>query len=67
MSILGVAVRTRAEDAPEIARRIAALPGADVALDPGDGRLVLVLEDAEVEGAIVGSMVKGKIYEQYEF
>lgn len=55
MSILGVAVRTRAADAPDVARRIAALPGADVALDPGDGRLVLVIEDAEVDGTLVGA------------
>ena len=47
MSILGVVVRTRPQDVAVVAQRLAALPGADVALNPGDGRLVAVLEDAQ--------------------
>ena len=46
MSILGVIVRSRAADAAALRERLAALPGVDVALDPGDGRLILVMEDA---------------------
>lgn len=46
MSILGVIVRARRADAPSLARRMTALPGAEVALDPGDGRLVVVIDDA---------------------
>ena len=46
MSILGTVVRTRPEDTARIAERVGRLPGADLALDPGDGRLVVLLEDA---------------------
>jgi periplasmic nitrate reductase NapD len=46
MSILGVIVRTRAEAAAALRARLVQLPGVDVALDPGDGRLILVIEDA---------------------
>ena len=35
-----------------ISSRIASLPGADVSLNPGDGRLVTVIEDAQVAGVI---------------
>lgn len=52
MSILGAVVRTRPEHLPAVQERAAALPGVDVALNPGDGRLVLVLEDAAVEGVV---------------
>jgi periplasmic nitrate reductase NapD len=46
MSILGVIVRTRPDATAALRERLAALPGVDVALDPGDGRLILVIEDA---------------------
>lgn len=50
MSILGTVVRTRVADVAVVAERIAALPGTDLALNPGDGRLVVVIEDAEQNG-----------------
>lgn len=53
MSILGVIVRARQADAPSVARRTASLPGTEVALNPGDGRLVVVIEDAQTaDGAV---------------
>ena len=45
MSILGVIVRARLEDVAALRDRLAQLTGVDVALDPGDGRLILVIED----------------------
>jgi periplasmic nitrate reductase NapD len=45
MSILGVIVRTRADATAALRERLASLAGVDVALDPGDGRLILVIED----------------------
>lgn len=52
MSILGAVVRIRPEHLDAVLPRASALPGADVALNPGDGRLVMVLEDAEVDGVV---------------
>lgn len=46
MSILGAVVRVRPEHLSEVAPRLGALPGVDLALNPGDGRLVAVIEDA---------------------
>lgn len=48
MSILGAVVRVRPQRLAEVRPRLAALPGTDVSLDPGDGRLVLVIEDTLV-------------------
>jgi nitrate reductase NapAB chaperone NapD len=45
MSILGAVVRVRPEHLPSVAPRLAALRGVDISLNPGDGRLVLVMED----------------------
>lgn len=45
MSILGAVVRVRPEHLASAASRLALLPGVDIALNPGDGRLVLVMED----------------------
>ena len=45
MSILGTVVRVRPEHLNEVTIQLAALPGLDIALNPGDGRLVIVLED----------------------
>lgn len=55
MSILGAVVRVRPEHLAAVVPRLAILPGADLALNPGDGRLVLVLEDAEVDGVVHGA------------
>ena len=52
MSILGAVVRVLPRHLDEVVAQLAALPGTDVALNPGDGRLVLVMEDAEVQGAV---------------
>jgi nitrate reductase NapD len=46
MSILGAVARLRPQHLPDVLPRLALLPGVEVALNPGDGRLVLVLEDA---------------------
>ncbi len=47
MSILGAVIRVRPEQLPGVVARLHLLPGVDVALNPGDGRLVLVIEDVE--------------------
>lgn len=52
MSILGAVVRIRPEHLEAVLPRAQALPGVDVALNPGDGRLVMVIEDAEVDGVV---------------
>lgn len=44
MSVLGVIVRTRPADKAAVSARLSAIPGVDVAIDPGDGRLILVIE-----------------------
>lgn len=46
MSILGAVVRSHPRDAAVVARRLRSMPGVDLALDPGDGRMVAVIEDA---------------------
>lgn len=47
MSILGVVVRVRPEQAAGVQADLRALPGVELAqrLDPPDGRLVIVIED----------------------
>ncbi|MBL8304457.1 MAG: chaperone NapD [Ideonella sp.] len=45
MSILGVVVRTHPAHIGALRQSLRDCPGADVALDPGDGRLILVIED----------------------
>lgn len=55
MSILGTVVRTRVADLAAVAARIATLPGTDLALNPGDGRLVVVMEDAAQDGQPVAA------------
>lgn len=52
MSILGAVVRVRPEHLAAVVPRVQALPGVDLALNPGDGRLVLVLEDTEQGGTV---------------
>ncbi len=50
MSILGVIVRVRPALKASVAAQLSTTPGVEIALDPGDGRLVLVIEDALVDG-----------------
>ncbi|MEO3693175.1 chaperone NapD [Roseateles paludis] len=45
MSVLGVVVRTHPQHLAAVLPRLNALPGLDLVANPGDGRLVLVLED----------------------
>ena len=52
MSILGAVVRTRPAQLPDVLARLQRMPGVDVALNPGDGRLVLVIEDAAIAHAV---------------
>ncbi len=52
MSILGAVIRARPAQLPGVLAQLHLLPGVDVALNPGDGRLVLVIEDAEVGHAL---------------
>ncbi len=52
MSILGAVVRVRPEHLQQALPALQALPGVDVALNPGDGRVVLVLEDVQAEGQV---------------
>ena len=42
----------RPEQLPGVVARLNLLPGVDVALNPGDGRLVLVIEDLEIDHAV---------------
>lgn len=51
MPILGAIVRTHPDKTAAVQARLAQRPGVDVAVDPGDGRLILVIEDAEQAGA----------------
>lgn len=44
-------VRARAAEREAVANRIRALPGADLAVDSGDGRMVVVIEDAAARSA----------------
>jgi periplasmic nitrate reductase NapD len=52
MSILGAVIRLRPEHLDAVTPRLHALAGVDLALNPGDGRLVLVLEDVEINGTV---------------
>lgn len=45
MSLLGTVVRVRTEQLDDIATRLGHQPGVDVAANPGDGRLVVLIED----------------------
>lgn len=51
MPILGAIVRTHPETTSAVRARLAARSGVDIAADPGDGRLILVIEDAEASAA----------------
>lgn len=45
MSILGTVVRVRPEHLTEVMAELGRWPGLDIALNSGDGRLVVILED----------------------
>lgn len=46
MPILGVIVRTHPDKTADVHARLLQRPGVDIAVDPGDGRLILVIEDS---------------------
>jgi periplasmic nitrate reductase NapD len=52
VSILGAVIRVRPEQLPSVVARLHRLPGVDVSLNPGDGRLVLVIEDIDIDRAV---------------
>jgi len=45
MSVLGAVVRTKPVSVPGLALRLGSMRGVDLALNPGDGRMVIVIED----------------------
>lgn len=45
MSILGTVVRVRPEHLAEVIAELSVQPGMDIALNPGDGRLVVIIEN----------------------
>ena len=51
MSILCAVVRARPLHLSALCERLGGMAGVEVALNPGDGRLVLVLEDAPADSA----------------
>ncbi len=51
MSILGCVLRIKVEKLPHVMALLTSTEGVDVAMNPGDGRLVLVLEDTQTTGA----------------
>ena len=46
MSILGIVVRTTPDHASALGLHLAEFPELDVALNPGDGRIVVIAEDS---------------------
>lgn len=51
MSTLGAIVRTRPESTASVRSRLSRIPGVDIAGDPADGRLILVIEDCSQRSA----------------
>lgn len=51
MPILGAIVRTHPDATAPVRERLAQRPGVDIAVDPGDGRLILVIEDSAESSA----------------
>ena len=47
MCIISAVVRVRPEHLGTLLPQLQSLPGVELAMNPGDGRLVLLLEDAE--------------------
>ena len=62
MSILGVIVRTRPGDLAAVRQELSTRPGVDIAADPDDGRLVIVIEDTAttVAAALLGEIATWK-------
>jgi periplasmic nitrate reductase NapD len=62
MSILGVIVRTRPGDLAAVRQELSTRPGVDIAADPGDGRVVIVIEDTAttVAAALLGEIATWK-------
>lgn len=52
MSLLGAVVRVLPEHVGLVRPRLDCLPGLEVALDSLDGRLVLLIEDVEVDARL---------------
>lgn len=50
MSILGAVVRVHPAKLSATLANLARLPGVDIALNPGDGRIVIVMEDTTSAG-----------------
>ncbi len=51
MSILGTVVRTRREHLDTVVAQLADFSGLEVALNPGDGRLVVLIENSPTSTA----------------
>lgn len=51
MSILGCVLRVKAEKLPQVLTALTTAQGVDVAVNPGDGRLVLIVEDTQTTSA----------------
>ena len=51
MSILGCVLRIKVDKLPHVMALLTSTEGVDVAMNPGDGRLVLILEDTQTTGA----------------
>lgn len=47
MKIVSLVLKTLPEHAPSVIGQVEAVPGASLALDAGDGRLVVLIEDGE--------------------
>lgn len=54
MSILGTVIRVSAADVDVVAARLGTMPGVELALDPGDGRMVVVIEDLDHRVVVAG-------------
>ncbi len=52
MSILGTVVRTRREHLEVVVAQLSTLSGLEVALNPGDGRLVVLIENSPTATAV---------------
>ena len=66
MSILGTVVRVRPEHLTEVVADLSLQAGMDIALNPGDGRLVVIIEDtatttAAQAMAAMALMVSGSV------
>ncbi|MBB5204929.1 nitrate reductase NapAB chaperone NapD [Inhella inkyongensis] len=55
MSVLGVVLRALPPSLPALLPKLLAEPGVDITHNPGDGRLVLVIEDT-VQGSAAATL-----------